>query len=246
MESLPSAGRCPWYCMRPRTQSEESWISTEALPKLVCPTVPKCNRSITLRQLLRHFYIVCIWFLLQYVPVILFWHLCAPWVGLPAVETHYPLLWGNPKLLRPLSILKRAASGTEVLLLLYEFNLWVIYVSHAWHFCPLQSTQAWNPTFSYVSFFRGKKAFHGWYFGEWYIMLKLCFERWGHTHCPCGNSLNWSLHIRAFESFCLIITRDFPSTQDHDSRSVPTRYPLFLPAPRASCLMSLSSLTPCV
>lgn len=69
--------------------------------------------------------------------------LCAPWIDVPARKTHYSLPWGNPKLLRPLSIPRRAASGTKFLLLLNDFSLWVTYASHACRFRPLQSTQAW-------------------------------------------------------------------------------------------------------
>lgn len=110
------------YCMRPRSQPEESRISTDAFPRCMCQTVSKWNHSITLRQLLRHFTSFPYHFYYNMHPTTLFWYLCAPWVGLPAVKTHSSLPRGNPKLLRSLSTLRSTASSTEVLLLLYEFS----------------------------------------------------------------------------------------------------------------------------
>lgn len=158
-------------------------------------------------------------------------------MDLPPVKTSYSLPWGKPKFLRPLSLLRKATSGTKFLLLLNEFSLWVTYTTHACHFCPLRRTQVWflegEKTLSLVIFWRvihfAKVVFWDVQVHTSYMWNKLWIN-----HCTLRHSSLSNLSSPGISHLRKVTTL----------QSVPMDYPL---PPSSLCFLSNVTLfNPCI
>lgn len=87
-----------------------------------------------------------------------FWHLCAPWLGRPAVKSQCSLPCGNPQLSRSLSALRRAARGSKTCFCGISSLYWLLAPTVSVHcnqprydtqLCPLFPCLGKGPLLSY-------------------------------------------------------------------------------------------------